>query len=726
MVSDLGPIVLCNVVYKIMAKMVANRMKPLLGDVISDSQSAFIPNRLITDNILIAAEVGHYLNRKQNGVVGWAALKLDMTKAYDRMEWTFLRKMLLALGFSERWVDLVMLCVTTISYNFLVNGENIGQVIPSRGIRQGDPLSPYLFIICTERLSLLLQQAQTHDSLLFFKATSQEAEVIRHCLNAYENMSGQAVNYHKSSVCFSRNTSVACREDVASVLGVIQAPNFGKYLGKKILLKSVAQSMPTFSMSVFLLPDSVCRSIKRAMNRYWWGPSNERGKQAWRFLTRPHSLVARIYKARYFPRFLFIDANLGNCPSFCWRNIMAAHELICNGFRRRIGDGNSTLIWGHPWLPDDPNPMVQTVMPHELNGSLVSGMIDSFSGSWDHSILLDIFTPSNVKRILRVPVSPDYEDSWFWLGDPGGCYTVKQGYKSIVGSFENMPGAFDKWLHLWKIKSPAKWKTFIWRALLNILPTTTNLILKRVDVDPTCPMCGLMHENIMRSLILCDFSRLVWHESSLHVPSVEGSLLHPRNVWRSAQAAVVAWRHTHATNTQSTLNPAQQIPTSTAAVPITVTPHAAGLPSKCYFDASYQSATRRATVGAVLLSHDGVFLAAFNGQLPACFSPLMAESLACKEVLSWLKGRGLASVDVYTDYSNLKQLLTTDNNNLYSYVAFSIDASRELMSSFNHCSVNYVPRTANLGAHTLATSNFLQDNSLYWDSIPPNLISELI
>jgi len=88
-VADLRPIALCNVTYKIMAKVLANRMKHLLGDLISDSQSAFIPNRLITDNILVAAEVGHYLHRKQTGLVGWGALKLDMAKAYDRMEWPF-------------------------------------------------------------------------------------------------------------------------------------------------------------------------------------------------------------------------------------------------------------------------------------------------------------------------------------------------------------------------------------------------------------------------------------------------------------------------------------------------------------------------------------------------------------------------------------------------------------------------------------------------------------
>ncbi|XP_031107272.1 uncharacterized protein LOC116011962 [Ipomoea triloba] len=148
-----------------MAKMIANRMKPLLENVISESQSAFIPNRLITDNILIAAEIGHYLNRKQIGKVGWGALKLDMAKAYDRMEWSFLRNMLLALGFAVNW------------------------------------------------------------------ANAQEAGVIKQCLNEYEEMSGQVVNFQKSSMCFSRNTSVTDRGSVAAVLGVSQAPNFGKYLG---------------------------------------------------------------------------------------------------------------------------------------------------------------------------------------------------------------------------------------------------------------------------------------------------------------------------------------------------------------------------------------------------------------------------------------------------------------------------------------------------------------
>ncbi|XP_019155235.1 PREDICTED: uncharacterized protein LOC109152109 [Ipomoea nil] len=140
-----------------MAKMIANRMKPLLESIISESQSAFLPGRLIKDNILIASEVGHYLRRKQLGQVGWAALKLDMAKAYDRMEWSFVRDMLLGLGFDEKWVRLIMVCVNSVKYKVLVNGKPNDVIAPYRGLRQGDPLSSYLLIICAKGLSFVIE-----------------------------------------------------------------------------------------------------------------------------------------------------------------------------------------------------------------------------------------------------------------------------------------------------------------------------------------------------------------------------------------------------------------------------------------------------------------------------------------------------------------------------------------------------------------------------------------
>jgi hypothetical protein len=138
------------------SKVLSGRLRAILDDVISPSQSAFVPGHLISDNILVAYEITHFLLNKREGDLGYAALKLDMSKAYDRVEWDFLEKMMRRMGFDENWIRLIMECVSTVSYQIKVNGELIDRFKPERGLRQGDPLSPYLFLICTEGLSALL------------------------------------------------------------------------------------------------------------------------------------------------------------------------------------------------------------------------------------------------------------------------------------------------------------------------------------------------------------------------------------------------------------------------------------------------------------------------------------------------------------------------------------------------------------------------------------------
>jgi hypothetical protein len=123
---------------------------------VSINQSAFIPGRLIIDNALVAFECLHFIEQNTNGEKNFCAYKLDLSKAYDRVDWDFLKKVLQRLGFSGRWVDWIMSCVTSVRYQVKFNGNLLDTFLPSRGIRQGDPLSPFLFLFVADGLSTLL------------------------------------------------------------------------------------------------------------------------------------------------------------------------------------------------------------------------------------------------------------------------------------------------------------------------------------------------------------------------------------------------------------------------------------------------------------------------------------------------------------------------------------------------------------------------------------------
>lgn len=152
-VNHFRPIGLCNVVYKVIAKILTRRMRGLMSRCISQQQRA----RLIQDNIVITQEACHHLKLKKKGLKAEVALKIDLSKAYDRVEWCFLQKVMERMGFCDRFVGWILKCISSVEFNLLVSGCNVGSIVPGRGVRQGDPLLPYLFIMAVDVLSLMIQ-----------------------------------------------------------------------------------------------------------------------------------------------------------------------------------------------------------------------------------------------------------------------------------------------------------------------------------------------------------------------------------------------------------------------------------------------------------------------------------------------------------------------------------------------------------------------------------------
>lgn len=154
---DLRSTSVCNVLYKILVKVLANRFKVLLLGIISSSQFVFVPGKLISDNDMVAFEFIHFMKRKKRSKKWEVALKININKAYDRVDQNFLKLLMLRLGFNSRWV---ILCVSTVRYFVALNGEEFGPITLKKGLQQGDPLSPFLFILYSEGLTALFHNAE--------------------------------------------------------------------------------------------------------------------------------------------------------------------------------------------------------------------------------------------------------------------------------------------------------------------------------------------------------------------------------------------------------------------------------------------------------------------------------------------------------------------------------------------------------------------------------------
>ncbi|KAK2656123.1 hypothetical protein Ddye_009175 [Dipteronia dyeriana] len=503
------------------------------------------------------------------------ALKLDMSKAYDRVEWSFLSKMMCNLGFFDSWIDRVMRCITSVSFFFLVNGVRCGFVIPSRGLCQGDPLSPYLFLICAEGLSRLIFTAERNkdiagfrctrggpkishlffvdDSLLFSRASERDCLAIRRVLDWYALASGQMVNFHKSVMCVSKKVTTGRAANLARILGVQLVQCHERYLGlpsfagqnrqtlftnikdriwdrvkgwqsnlfslggKEVLIKAVIQDIPTYSMSLFRLPKSFIDYLHSICAQFWWGSKEESmrihwcswkrlccskvsggmgfhdltifnkallAKQCWRLIQHPNSLAARVLKSCYFLDDNFFQVKCSKGSFFLWQIFCWGRELLAEGVRWRIGNGESVLIYKDKWIPRPST--FRVISPDVLGETAKVSELKLPYGAWNESLIRGVFLPDDAELILHIPSPVSSRcDSLLWHYDKFGMYSVKSGYhRGGSRDYDPISSGLDKaeswWKFLWRMKLPSKVKLFIWRACHNWIPTRTVLAMRKV------------------------------------------------------------------------------------------------------------------------------------------------------------------------------------------------------------------------------------------------------
>ncbi|XP_074300419.1 uncharacterized protein LOC141631680 [Silene latifolia] len=338
-ISQFRPISLCNVIYRAASKCIALRLRKVTNNIIGQNQNAFLPGRLISDTGFLGHGIISYINQRRSGTRCFGAIKLDMNKAFDRVSWPFLFHVLKLFGFPKVFRKLIKACVKIVSLQVLINGTPSRRIFPQCDLSQGDPISPYLFILCMDILSLMIIKAESNrsiegiklsrnspaishllyadDALLCFRLSPSACESLRDILISFSAFSGQMINHQKSYIKFSPNTPDDFRDHVTNILRVPSKQNFGNYLGvpidigrrktaafqfildkisskilswgaahfsqlaKLLLINTILIASFSHVASILPIPLQITTKINYLINLFWWKQSQNKRAQHW-------------------------------------------------------------------------------------------------------------------------------------------------------------------------------------------------------------------------------------------------------------------------------------------------------------------------------------------------------------------------------------------------------------------------------------------------------------
>ncbi|KAJ9561524.1 hypothetical protein OSB04_006684 [Centaurea solstitialis] len=501
-VSDFRPISCCSALYKCISKVIVNRMKPFLDGLVDRAQSAFIPGRRIVDNILMAHElvVGYHLNIGKPR----RAFKIDLRKAYDMVDWRFLIAMMEGFGFHPVLVSWIREMLSTTSYSVVVNGESWGHFQGKRGIRQGDPLSPYLFTLIMEGFDMVFKQCiaeasrfdhhpgcgdidLTHlcfadDLFVFTGGDVASVEVLKRALYLFEKRSGLSPNLNKSDVFFG-NVPDSEKDAILSCLpfrlgafpirylGVPLSPKFLKvsdygglisrvkqrvqnwkmkalsFGGRRQLVISVLQSLQLYWMAVFVFPSSVLHELESIFRSFLWSQG---------------------------------DSAQGKCR-IAWNVLCCPRECGGLGFKN-LSIWNRALIAKNMWdiLTSRPTLWVSWVRSLNIHSSNFWIIRKTNAWSWVLRKMMDlrsVLRPHVVSRIGDGRNTQAWEDTWLRCGPLSSLISYRHihgyGFNTSTTVREFMDQIDGTWPDDWL----ARWPNLALSTLPVVVDDTSDTVL---------------------------------------------------------------------------------------------------------------------------------------------------------------------------------------------------------------------------------------------------------